>query len=45
VSLYQTYFRLSKSGGPGEKPETIAGHVTLTKGERSQLAELATQIL
>jgi len=25
VSLYQTYFRLSKSGGPGEKPETIAG--------------------
>jgi PhoH-like ATPase len=27
------------------KPETIAGHVTLTKGERSQLAELATQIL
>lgn len=27
------------------KPEAIAGHVTLTKGERSQLAELATQIL
>ena len=25
VSLYQTYFRLPKSGGPGEKPETIAG--------------------
>jgi PhoH-like ATPase len=27
------------------KPEAIAGHVTLTKGERSQLAELATQVL
>ncbi len=27
------------------KPEAIAGHVTLAKGERSQLAELATQIL
>jgi PhoH-like ATPase len=27
------------------KNETIAGHVILTKGERSQLAELATQIL
>jgi PhoH-like ATPase len=27
------------------KPEAIGGHVTLTKGERSQLAELATQIL
>jgi TDG/mug DNA glycosylase family protein len=25
VSLYQMYFRLPKSGGPGEKPETIAG--------------------
>jgi TDG/mug DNA glycosylase family protein len=25
VSLYQLYFRLPKSGGPGEKPETIAG--------------------
>jgi len=25
VSLYQTYFRLGKSGGPGAKPETIAG--------------------
>jgi len=25
VSLYQTYFRLPKSGGPGAKPETIAG--------------------
>jgi TDG/mug DNA glycosylase family protein len=24
VSLYQTYFRLPKSGGPGAKPETIA---------------------
>lgn len=24
VSLYQTYFRLPKSGGPGGKPETIA---------------------
>jgi TDG/mug DNA glycosylase family protein len=23
VSLYQTYFRLPKSGGPGEKPERI----------------------
>jgi TDG/mug DNA glycosylase family protein len=23
VSLYQTYFRLKKSGGPGEKPERI----------------------
>jgi PhoH-like ATPase len=27
------------------KDEAIAGHVILTKGERSQLAELATQIL
>ncbi|HVK76689.1 MAG TPA: PhoH family protein [Kofleriaceae bacterium] len=27
------------------KPEAIAGHVTLSKGERSALAELATQIL
>jgi PhoH-like ATPase len=27
------------------KPESIAGHVTLTKGERSQLAELATHVL
>ena len=27
------------------KPERIAGHVTLTKGERSELAERATQIL
>jgi PhoH-like ATPase len=27
------------------KPEAIAGHVILAKGERSQLAELATQIL
>jgi PhoH-like ATPase len=27
------------------KPQQIAGHVTLSKGERSQLAELATQIL
>lgn len=27
------------------KPEAIAGHVTLTKGERSQLAELATHLL
>ncbi len=27
------------------KPQAIAGHVTLAKGERSQLAELATQIL
>jgi TDG/mug DNA glycosylase family protein len=25
VSLYQTYFRLAKSGGPGEKPERLAG--------------------
>ena len=25
VSLYQTYFRLGKSGGPGEKPERLAG--------------------
>lgn len=25
VSLYQMYFRLPKSGGPGEKPERIAG--------------------
>jgi TDG/mug DNA glycosylase family protein len=25
VSLYQTYFRLSASGGPGEKPEALAG--------------------
>ena len=25
LSLYQMYFRLSKSGGPGEKPEAIAG--------------------
>jgi double-stranded uracil-DNA glycosylase len=25
VSLYQMYFRLPKSGGPGEKPETIGG--------------------
>lgn len=25
VSLYQTYFRLPKSGGPGEKPERLAG--------------------
>jgi PhoH-like ATPase len=27
------------------KKETIAGHVTLTKGERSELAELATHVL
>jgi PhoH-like ATPase len=27
------------------KPEAIAGHVTLSKGERSALAELATQLL
>ncbi|MEM9489610.1 MAG: PhoH family protein [Myxococcota bacterium] len=27
------------------KPEAIAGHITLTKGERSPLAELATQVL
>jgi TDG/mug DNA glycosylase family protein len=25
VSLYQMYFRLPRSGGPGAKPETIAG--------------------
>jgi double-stranded uracil-DNA glycosylase len=25
VSLYQTYFRLPKSGGPGPKPERLAG--------------------
>jgi len=25
VSLYQTYFRLPKSGGPGEKAERLAG--------------------
>ena len=25
LSLYQAYFRLSASGGPGAKPETIAG--------------------
>jgi double-stranded uracil-DNA glycosylase len=25
VSLYQTYFRLARSGGPGEKPERLAG--------------------
>jgi len=25
LSLYQTYFGLAKSGGPGAKPETIAG--------------------
>jgi TDG/mug DNA glycosylase family protein len=25
VSLYQVYFRLPKSGGPGAKPEQIAG--------------------
>ena len=25
VSLYQMYFRLPKSGGPGQKPERIAG--------------------
>ena len=25
VSLYQAYFRLPRSGGAGEKPETIAG--------------------
>jgi double-stranded uracil-DNA glycosylase len=25
VSLYQMYFRLPKSGGPGDKPETIGG--------------------
>jgi TDG/mug DNA glycosylase family protein len=25
VSLYQMYFRLPKSGGPGEKPDRIAG--------------------
>ncbi len=25
LSLYQTYFRLPRSGGAGEKPETIAG--------------------
>ena len=27
------------------KPEAIGGHITLTKGERSELAELATKIL
>ena len=27
------------------RAESIAGHVTLAKGERSELAELATQIL
>ncbi len=27
------------------KGELIAGHITLTKGERSELAELATQLL
>ena len=27
------------------KAERIAGHVTLTKGERSELAERATQLL
>jgi PhoH-like ATPase len=27
------------------KPEALAGHVTLTKGERSELAELATHVL
>ena len=27
------------------KGEAIAGHVTLTKGERSQLAELAANVL
>ena len=25
VSLYQTYFRLPRSGGPGEKPEPLEG--------------------
>jgi double-stranded uracil-DNA glycosylase len=25
VSLYQTFFKLKTSGGPGAKPETIAG--------------------
>ena len=25
VSLYQTYYRLPKSGGPGEKPDRLAG--------------------
>jgi TDG/mug DNA glycosylase family protein len=25
VSLYQTYYALARSGGPGEKPESIAG--------------------
>jgi TDG/mug DNA glycosylase family protein len=25
VSLYQSFFKLKASGGPGEKPETIAG--------------------
>jgi TDG/mug DNA glycosylase family protein len=25
VSLYQMYFRLGKSGGPGEKPQRLAG--------------------
>jgi TDG/mug DNA glycosylase family protein len=25
LSLYQMYFRLPRSGGAGEKPETIAG--------------------
>lgn len=25
ISLYQTYFQLKQSGGPGPKPETIAG--------------------
>lgn len=25
LSVYQMYFRLPRSGGPGEKPETIAG--------------------
>jgi PhoH-like ATPase len=27
------------------KTEPIAGHVTLTKGERSELAERATELL
>jgi PhoH-like ATPase len=27
------------------KPEALGGHITLSKGERSPLAELATQVL
>jgi PhoH-like ATPase len=36
---------LDSSNNGRFKNESIAGHVILTKGERSQLAELATQIL